>query len=293
MDSNSFDRGEFYLVNFIGSDADGGANIAFQPHSQVVSLEPGNTTVVLPACGGGSCIIDSKVTAPFYVWMRTHILSGDGFGDAFLSEISTGRSFDQMGKIGAITYEPGKDANELTFCNPNLPSNGTTVLEVTVSQLRQPLNQVGSSARTLKTLKTDDDRTRRHHLHPTFQAPAVGAPADWSPISVGVYGAVGDGKTDDADAIQLAINAAIKDGSRLVIVPPGVLAWGERPAWPAFTQAIPRHYRPWSSEGHAARAQWVAARAEGCAEPRCVNGICDRVIHRARGSQPRPAQNRR
>ena len=32
MDSVSFDRGQFFLVSFVGSDANGALNIAFQPH---------------------------------------------------------------------------------------------------------------------------------------------------------------------------------------------------------------------------------------------------------------------
>jgi hypothetical protein len=142
MDSNSFDRGEFFLVNFVGSDADGGLNIAYQPHSIVAKLEPGNTTVALPACGGGSCLVDSRITAPYYVWVRTHLLSSDGFGNAFLTEIGAGRSFDQMGNIGPVVYEQGKGANELIFCNEHFPANGSTTLEISVVQLRQPLSQV-------------------------------------------------------------------------------------------------------------------------------------------------------
>jgi hypothetical protein len=67
------------------------------------------------------------------------------------------RSFDQLGEIGPTHYKPGKDANLLTFCNPNLPGNGSTVLDITVSQLRQPLNQVGA-AEWHGRVKTDDPR---------------------------------------------------------------------------------------------------------------------------------------
>lgn len=173
MDSNSFDRGDFFLVSFVGSDGDGGLNIAFQPHSLLTDLEPGNTTVALPACGGGSCIVDSRISAPYYVWMRTHLLSADGFGDAFLTELSAGRSFDQKGNIGPVVYKQGRDANELTFCNDRFPKNGSTVLEISVVQLRQPLNQVitaypGALSEPImprsprgRRLKTDDDRTGR------------------------------------------------------------------------------------------------------------------------------------
>lgn len=234
MDSNSFDRGDFFLVSFVGSDADGGLNIAFQPHSIVTDLEPGNTTVPLPACGGGSCIIDSRITAPYYVWMRTHLLSADGYGDAFLTEIAAGRSFDQTGKIGPVVYKQGKDANGLTFCNDHFPGNGSTVLEISVLQLRQPLNQViktqpgslaGIATATTtslrgRRLKTDEREPPSYNRMPSFRAPSSSRD-DWSPISVTAYGAAGDGKTDDADAIQQAINAAVLDGSGLVLVPPG------------------------------------------------------------------------
>lgn len=193
MDSVTFDRGEFYLVDFVGSDANGALNIAFQPSHLSMELEPGNTTVPLPACGGGSCIVDSRVVGPNFVWMRTHILSFDGYGAAFLSEISSGRSFDAAG-IGyccfslhcllSATYARagcgvlccvllnyvgcGLDApcrqslggNEpqrancrvyarrpieyvpndgsLTFSNPHLKGNGSTTLDLTVTQTRQP-----------------------------------------------------------------------------------------------------------------------------------------------------------
>ena len=39
MDSVSFDRGQFFLVSFVGSDANGALNIAFQPHEMVLALE--------------------------------------------------------------------------------------------------------------------------------------------------------------------------------------------------------------------------------------------------------------
>ena len=70
--------------------------------------------------------------------MRTHLLSSDGFGNAFLTEVAAGRSFDQTGKIGPVVYEQGKDANELTFCNEHFPANGSTMVEISVVQLRQP-----------------------------------------------------------------------------------------------------------------------------------------------------------
>jgi hypothetical protein len=40
MDSITFDRGEFYLVSFAGSDANGAVNVAFQPHEISMVLEP-------------------------------------------------------------------------------------------------------------------------------------------------------------------------------------------------------------------------------------------------------------
>ena len=140
MDSVSFDRGQFFLVSFVGSDANGALNIAFQPHEMVLALEPGNTTVELPACGG-ACIVDSRVTAPDYVWMRTHLLSTDGFGAAFLSELSQGRSFDATGAVGPVEYVASDGPTALTFCNPKL--KGSTVLDLTVTQVRQPRDRTG------------------------------------------------------------------------------------------------------------------------------------------------------
>ena len=79
------------------------------------------------------------------------------------------------------------------------------------------VHQPALSPNTAASSRHRPPRPQQQH---SFLAPAKPA-ARWKPISVTDFGAVGDGRTNDAPAIQSAIDAALADGSLVVWFPPG------------------------------------------------------------------------
>ncbi|MGY5131282.1 right-handed parallel beta-helix repeat-containing protein [Streptomyces nigrescens] len=64
---------------------------------------------------------------------------------------------------------------------------------------------------------------------PTSQLPAMSGGMDAGTLNVRTYGATGNGTTNDAPAIQAALNAALAAGGGWVVVPPGTYACATLP----------------------------------------------------------------
>lgn len=134
LDANSFSRGQFYLVDSVATDAGGGINVVYKPLSQIFSLDPGNNSIHLAPCMSGACLIHSEITAPFFINVRTHIMTPDGFGRSFLTQLSAGESFDQHGTYGNTTFEVLPGGIGLNITNPRFKSNSTQLF-LTVTQV--------------------------------------------------------------------------------------------------------------------------------------------------------------
>jgi len=86
--------------------------------------------------------------------MRTHVLSFDGYGQGFITEVARGRTFDPVGRVGAPLYHADPSGG-LVVENARFP--GKTSIFWTVTQLSQAFQQHDHDRPARRRIEAPDD----------------------------------------------------------------------------------------------------------------------------------------